>query len=38
MRFPRNEWNNALKYYQPISKQFEEKENKSHSIDTEIKS
>ncbi len=20
MRFPRDEWNNALKYYQPISK------------------
>jgi hypothetical protein len=23
MRFPRDEWNNALKYYRPISKQIE---------------
>jgi hypothetical protein len=44
MRFPRDEWNNALKYYRPISKQLdknhndEEKENESHRIDTEIKS
>ncbi|CAF1249522.1 unnamed protein product [Rotaria sp. Silwood1] len=44
MRFPYDEWNNALRYYRPISKRIdkhyndEEKENESHRIDTEIQS
>ncbi len=40
MRFPYDEWNNALKYYSPTSKRIndEEKENKSHRIVPEIKS
>lgn len=44
MRFPYDEWNNALKYYRPTSKipiknhNDEEKENESHRIDPEIKS
>ncbi|CAF1137260.1 unnamed protein product [Adineta steineri] len=44
MRFPYDEWTNALKYYRPTSKlsmkthNDEEKENESHRIDTEIMS
>jgi hypothetical protein len=44
MRFPCDQWNDALKYYRPISKRIEktsndeEKENESQRIDTEIKS
>ncbi|UJR08302.1 hypothetical protein I4U23_012573 [Adineta vaga] len=44
MRFPRDEWTNALKYYRPTSKismetlNDEEKENESHQISIEIKS
>ncbi|CAF4715871.1 unnamed protein product, partial [Rotaria socialis] len=44
MRFPFEEWNNALQYYRPISKRIEknyndeEKENESHRIDFDTKS
>ncbi|CAF5217582.1 unnamed protein product, partial [Rotaria magnacalcarata] len=44
MRFPIEEWNNALQYYRPISKRIEknyndeEKENESHRIGTDAKS
>lgn len=44
MRFPYDEWKNALQYYRPLSKRIEknyndeEKENESQRVDTDIKS